>query len=569
MVSSLADALPEWLKVGNRVLLTSRPYGLDDEGLRRLGLTQAPLEPLPKQLQDLFIARWFHALDKPEQTKDLIATIREREYLAPLVENPMMLTALCILYDSGGKLPEDRYDLYRRIVNNVLFHRFRDEARQREPARARLEAIAYGMHVGDKDAPRESPAAEISYLEIERILRAFMAESPYEQRGRLEPVEQRDQLLNQSGVLIPKSKHRATFYHLSVQEFLAAERILHTEDDLLPIFRARSAIAEWRATLMFLFAGQIAAKTPRWGTEMLAKLIEDLIRCDLRIKLPSAAFIAEAIDLCVAKNYDVPMKLKKLLCGLAIKDDMDLQVRQALGLTLGRVGDPRIFDLSDPAGYVEIPPGTYPYGPKGEAIEITAPFQLGRYPVTNGQFVAFIDAGGYDKQEWWSEDGWNWLQGRKVVKPRFWSDGRWNAQNQPVVGVSFWEAEACSRWAGGRLPSDGEWEVAARGPNSLEYPWGNFWRDGICNTREAGLGVTSPVGLFPGARQADRTIDDLAGNVWEWCDTLYNSADRSSPSDRVLRGGAWNYDQAHANSLVRHNSKPFNRFDCVGFRVVR
>jgi hypothetical protein len=258
LLSGLADALPEWLKVGNRVLLTSRPYGLDEDGLRKLGLPQAPLEPLPRQLQDLFVARWFHALGKAEQTRGLIATIRERDDLGPLAENPMMLTALCVLWDSGGRLPEDRYELYRRIVDNVLFHRFRDAVR--EPARARLEVIAHGMHVGDRELPRETPAAEISCLEIDHILRAFAEDDQYKERGAVGPVARREELLTRSGLLLPRPGDRAAFYHLSVQEFLAASRILRTEDDLLPVFRARSAVAEWRPTLIFLFAARSAQR---------------------------------------------------------------------------------------------------------------------------------------------------------------------------------------------------------------------------------------------------------------------------------------------------------------------
>jgi hypothetical protein len=177
----------------------------------------------------------------------------------------MLLTALCVLYDSGGRLPEDRYQLYRRIVDNVLFHRFRDEVREREPARARLEAIALGMHEGETESPRLSPEAEISYLDIERLLRAFAAEDSSYERGRVEPVAQREDLLTRSGLLLPRPSDRAAFYHLSVQEFLAAERMLRTRDDLMPVFRERGAVAEWRPTLLFLFAGKIAAKTPRWG----------------------------------------------------------------------------------------------------------------------------------------------------------------------------------------------------------------------------------------------------------------------------------------------------------------
>ena len=383
LLTALANALPTWLKAGNRVLLTSRPYGLDEGGLRKLDLPQAPLELLPEPLQYLFVARWFHTLGKAEQTDGLMATLHERDDLGPLAENPMMLTALCVLWDSGGRLPEDRYELYRRIVGNVLFHRFRDEVRQREPARARLEVIAHSMHVGDRESPRESPAAEISYREIDHILRAFAAEDSYNERGAVGPVVRREELLTRSGLLLPRPGDRAAFYHLSVQEFLAAERILRTEDDLLPVIRTRGAVAGWRPTLIFLFAGRIGAKTPRWGTDLLVRLIRELDRGAVRASPAPAVFIAEALDLCLAKNYAVPEELKEAFRGVAlnaIEDEVELQARQALGLTLGRVGDPRITDLRDAQGnvdlraYVEVPAGTYPYGDEGRTVEIRQPF---------------------------------------------------------------------------------------------------------------------------------------------------------------------------------------------------
>jgi formylglycine-generating enzyme required for sulfatase activity len=577
VLTGLADALPAWLKAGNRVLLTSRPYGLDEDGLRKLGLPQAPLEPLPEPLQNLFVARWFHALGKAEQTDGLIATLRERDDLAPLAENAMMLTALCVLWETGGRLPEDRYELYRRIVGNVLFHRFRDEVRQREPARARLEAIAHGMHVGDRESPRESPAAEISSFEIDHILLTFAADDPYNERGAVEPVARREELLTRSGLLLPRPGDRAAFYHLSVQEFLAAERILRTEDDLLPVFRARSAVAGWRPTLIFLFAGRIGAKTPRWGTDLLARLIAELDRAAVKANPAPAVFIAEALDLCLAKNFAVPEELKEAFRGVAlnaIEDEVELQARHALGLTLGRVGDPRILDLRDARGnadlraYVAVPAGTYPYGEEGQAFEIRTPFWIGRYPVTNQQFAAFIAAGGYGDREWWSHEGWVWLEKQEAAEPRFWHDRRWNAPNQPVVGVSFWEAEAFCAWAGGRLPTEEEWEAAARGPKGLPYPWGDAWQDGICNTSEAGLGVTSPVGLFPRARPADRAIDDLAGNVWEWCASFYDRYNKDFPDARVLRGGSWGGDRDVARSAARGAGLPDARDGGIGFRVV-
>jgi hypothetical protein len=377
LLTGLAEALPIWLKAGNRVLLTSRPYGLDEDGLRKLGLLQTPLEPLPQPLQNLFVARWFHTLGKAQQANGLIASLRERDDLWPLAENPMMLTALCVLWDSGGRLPEDRYELYRRIVGNVLFHRFHDEVREREPARARLEVIAHGMHVGDPELPRASPAAEISYREIDRILRAFAADDVYNERGAVGPVARREELLTRSGLLLPRLGDRAAFYHLSVQEFLAAERILRTEDDLLPVFRARGAVAGWRPTPLFLFAGKIGAKTPRWGIDLLARLIAELDRVAVKANPAPAVFIAEALDLCFAKNYAVPEELKEAFRGVAlaaIEDEVVLQARNALGLTLGRVGDPRITDLRDAQGnvdlraYIEVPAETYLYGEEDRTV---------------------------------------------------------------------------------------------------------------------------------------------------------------------------------------------------------
>ncbi len=140
-----------------------------------------------------------------------------------------------------------------------------------------------------------------------------------------------------------------------------------------------------------------------------------------------------------------------------------------------------------------------------------------------------------------------------------------------MVGLSFWEAEACCAWAGGRLPQEEEWEATARGPHGFAYPWGNNWENGICNTVKAGLGVTSPVGLFPRARQSELGIEDLAGNVWEWCDGLYDlhDKDQKDPTGvRVLRGGSWDHHRDDARSARRGMFNPSGGDHGLGFRVV-
>jgi len=572
LLSGLADALPAWEKAGNRTLLTSRPYGLDEGWLARLGLARAPLEPLPEPLQKLFVTRWFHTLGKEELARQLLAAMPDRPDLAPLVETPLLLTAVCVLYDNGGRLPEDRYELYKSIVSLVLHSRYPGDAREREPVLRRLEAIAYGMHTGEPDGPkRKTPASEISWIEAERLLAHFANVNPSYEAGQVEPAVQREELLHRSGLLIPREGDRAAFYHLSLQEFLAAQRMVRISNDLDQVFRTRATVPEWRLTLLFLFAAQIAARDPEWGLELLMRLLAKQEPLSRRSNPALAVFVAEALDLCLAKGYRIPPPLAGQLRDLAvgaIENEVKLQARQTLGLILGQLRDPRIRDLRDPDAYVEVPAGIYPFGEEGGTVGIDAPFQLARYPVTNSQYRSFMEAGGYTKRRWWSEAGRAWLEKEKVTEPRYWHDRRFNAPNQPVVGISFFEAEAFAASAGGRLPTEQEWEAAARGAEGREYPWGERWQDGICNTAEAGLGLTSPVGLFPRAKTPEG-LEDMAGNVWEWCQSLYYEEEGGEPdAARVLRGGSWGYDQDGARCAVRVGIYPDNRDNYFGFRVV-
>jgi formylglycine-generating enzyme required for sulfatase activity len=120
--------------------------------------------------------------------------------------------------------------------------------------------------------------------------------------------------------------------------------------------------------------------------------------------------------------------------------------------------------------------------PDEQTITIPSPFWLSKYPVTNSQYAVFIQDGGYSRREFWSDEGWKWVQDNQIALPGRWRNADFNAPNQPVVGVSWWEAEAFCRWAGVVLPTEQQWEAAARGPAGLVYPWGDDWESGICNS---------------------------------------------------------------------------------------
>ena len=581
LLSGLAVAIQSWLKRGNRLLLTSRPYGLSNNQAKRLGLRQAAISVLDKPLQELFVQRWFHALEKPSSmAQSMLRHSSERGDLGELLENPMLLTALCVIYGEGGRLPQDKYDLYTRIIDNVLYNRYPSSKENIDPVRNRLAVIAHGMHTGKGlGEERKSPEAEVSYTEIERMLQAYRQESPETESGMDNAVLTREELLSLTGLLLPRGGNRAAFYHLSFQEFLAAERLLDLElegEGLYNIYIDRAPLNEWHPTLAFIFGGLLYKFTqPKRAVLLLNRLISSLDPRALDRQYRLAAAITDCLEIALAKGLQLQQELKhnfRGICLAAIEAEVSLGARQKLGLMLGQLGDPRVTDLRNREGYAEIPTGKYVYGDDRSAIRIAEPFLFSRYPVTNSQYKLFMDENGYENPRFWSEAGRHWLNDEKVLEPRYWHDRKWNGPNQPVVGVSFWEAEAFCAWAGGRLPTEQEWEAAARGPEGYEYPWGDKWENGICNGRESGLGVTSPVGLFPRSRSKPFNLEDMAGNVWEWCLTRVDDPDDiriDQSGRRVVRGGAWDLRPGSLRSASRYRDFPDSWSLDVGFRLAQ
>ncbi|MBL7040093.1 MAG: SUMF1/EgtB/PvdO family nonheme iron enzyme [Pirellulaceae bacterium] len=569
LIAGLIEAAADWQQPGNRLLVTSRPYGIDERQAHKLPLRHAPIREMDGALQELLVRRWFRILqDDAGEAERTAAHMRQhlaqRPELGELTANPMLLTSMCIIYDEGKRLPQDRHDLYERIVDNVLYNRYRNDPSELEMAREHLSVVAYDMHTGaGLGQQRTTPQAEASYKEVERSIETYHDESTVTFSGYANALKTRDELLQQSGLLLSRGDKKAGFYHFTFQDFLAARRLVDVERDrLFDVFCERAETAEWRNTLSFLFGSELANSRGQ-ATGLLNRVIERLTPDSLGL----AVVTADCLETMLGRNSrlrpEMEEKFRKI-CLAAIDNEVEIKARNTLGLALGRLGDPRVVgDLRERSAYVEIPAGEYAY--QDGTKSIGEPFLLSKYPVTNSQFAVFLAEDGYKQRAHWSKEGWEWKGTNGVTGPSYCRDTKWNAPNQPVVGVSFYEAEAFCQWAGGFLPSEQQWEAAARGPEGLEYPWGNDWEDGICNNSdEAGLGVTSPVGLFPRSRGRDFGLDDMAGNVWEWCSDLDT---RSYEDGRVLRGGSFDDLTGDVGSAVRYRTQPDNRNNNIGFRV--
>ncbi|MEQ0563333.1 ergothioneine biosynthesis protein EgtB [Amycolatopsis sp. NEAU-NG30] len=224
-------------------------------------------------------------------------------------------------------------------------------------------------------------------------------------------------------------------------------------------------------------------------------------------------------------------------------------------------------------------------------------FWLDTVPVTCGAYTQFLDSGGYDDERWWSPAGWAYRTEHSITAPRFWKreqDGWWRTRfgvyervpaDEPVVHVSYYEAEAYAAWAGRRLPTEAEWEKAARFDpatgRSRRYPWG----DDDPDTEHANLGQRhlrpAPVGAYP-AGASPTGVHQLIGDVWEWTSTDFHgypgfaafpyreySEVFFGPEYKVLRGGSFGTDAAAIRGTFRNWDYPIRRQIFAGFRTAR
>lgn len=207
-------------------------------------------------------------------------------------------------------------------------------------------------------------------------------------------------------------------------------------------------------------------------------------------------------------------------------------------------GQTRVWEKDDKV-MVYVPAGEFLYGDNKRKMHLDD-FWIDKTPVTNAEYKRFLDANPKHRVPSGSSDWakpYNWDETKRTYPA--------GKENHPVVLVSWDDAQAYAQWAGKRLPTEQEWEKAARGTDGREYPWG-AWQDGRANTEEAGIKGTSPVRQFSPLGDSPYSCVDMAGNVWEWTDSWWDE----KKEWRVLRGGSWYNDKLWSRCAARNRNYP-------------
>ena len=580
-----------------RMVVTSRPATYQGESVLS-GFAHASIEALGDEAIRTFLSHWCRALfpNEPEQAEshlgELSQALSSRYEIRRMARNPVMLTALAVVHWNEKRIPEQRADLYESIL--TWLSRSRQQLPHRvspERSLGLLQSLALAMHDHPQgrrvQAPRRCAAEAIApaWRELPETERIAAAERFLDQ-------EEKD-----SGIVVRRGTE-VRFWHLSFQEYLAA-RALAGLTDMRQHERILKRLyePEWREAVLLLAGilhGQGVDRVDSLFTAALDRLGDD---SSLRERARCAGLLGAVLrDLKPLQYQPADSRYEAVLDqALAIFDRERSQgtpIREAIEAAeaLGQAGDPRLEPAAQERNWVEIPAGEFWMGSQKEddsarhydpeAYEDESPvhqvyldaYRIGRYAVTVTEYARFVQEKGYEKEEHWQAKGFG-----QFSEPENWEEQQQHP-NRPVVGVSWYEASAYANWVGAQLPSEAQWERAARGESGGKYPWGDDEpRSDLLNC-DGNVGEPTPVGVYPRGCSPEG-IADLAGNVREWCrdwfeEEYYSKSPKRNPSGpekgsgRVLRGGAWSYVAWSCRASIRNHYRPSNRSDIIGFRLV-
>lgn len=492
--------------------------------------------------------------------------------LMVLARNPYMLLMLTSVYAEQGELPENRGELFQLFVNTLL-NRERIPAEEQASLTEGLARVAYEMQIrraNDEtgDALTVLPRVEAQTILGERLL--YLA----------------------GGASILSLGEQARFTHQLLQEYFAARYMdIEVRAGRLRADRIWPSDRWWERTnweeAAILLAGLYSddcSPVVEWVAEANPEVAA---QCVVR----GGAALAEATRERLRSKWIPRLSDLKL--------DTNPKARAAVGRALGLTG----WDNRKGVGVVrnanglalpdidlaEIPGGEFQYGHKGESDnppqKLTLPtFHISRYPVTFAQFQTFLDdPEGYANPRWFDSLA---ARGDKRRMSEQW----FKFANHPRENVNWHQAMTFCRWfswrMGGeydlekvaewavRLPTEFEWEKAARGTDGRIYPYKGDYDATKGNTDATGIGQTSPVGIFPNGA-SPYGVMDMSGNVCEWCLSAYINPALDARTEnvqardiRVLRGGSWRGGLVNARAVIRDGCNPADRLNYLGFRVV-
>ena len=571
---------------GVKVVFSSRPHGLEGAAIDRFGKRHVKILSLNMEQIEEFIKKWFYHIYAKSPSlggktaEGMISEIRTHSAIERLIDNPLMLTAICILYHDGKELPGQRAELYEKFVDNMLYRRFADP----ETVREFLMILAFEMHSkGVKGKDRD--------FAIGVLRKVYDRQDGEEVKNYRIRTERLFNDIEPDCGLLKLEDGEYQFWHLTFQEYLTARYIIDDSTNLVTGVDQYWG-DDWYNEVIKLYIGSLSIKNRNTANKIVEKVVNNNDEKPYKKWMLASRSL---IDLHKnRRNRDVLEKVRERLLEVMDGNVKPDELADA-GEILGWLGDTRNLEE-----FIKLPKGEYNLSQKTVTIK---PFEIGKFPVTNSWFEEFVKADGYKNSEYWSEEGERWLHYNKAEHPARWNDRKWKCPNSPVVGITWYEAHAFTRWLSAmdkdytyRLPNENEWEAVAAGTEGREYPWGDKWDKNRCNNGEIEINKISPVGIFIYGKTPDGVFD-MSGNVWEWTTSDYHSKntlkdyafdeemqkllDEKKIEDYikflgeknrelpVLRGGSWYDGSINCRCAYRYHNEPDHGHHGIGFRCAR
>ncbi|HEX2993563.1 MAG TPA: SUMF1/EgtB/PvdO family nonheme iron enzyme [Anaerolineales bacterium] len=610
------------MPMGNKLLLTSRIDSYRETPLMGDWAVYTLLD-FDSSAIEQFALRWCIAVEKathgdtPEaitnagrEQERLLLEINSKPRIAQLASKPLLLTILALIQRQRMKLPKSRIKLYDIYLETLIstWHQYRpinDLSNVQDYEYEEVVAILGPLALWLRE---ENPS---SWLVGEDKLIAWLT-NYYRHELGIPPLEARraahkfyNDIKLITNIFIEQGEGSVEFIHSTLGEALAAFGLANISlnlDESLDIVQKHILDSGWQEViLLYVETFGVLRSMPKVAGNIVGRILELSYTGENegRNVLVAGSCLEEVGEQGIGNS--VAEKVRQSLLDLLSQSSVLLTTRRDAGFLLGRIG----WQPDDLDKFISIKGGPFPKS--ANQTIVIEDFLMGKYPVTNAQFGRFIEDGGYQDETLWSREGISWLKEKftdesstlyvklvertKRTMPYFWHDPFWNNPLAPVVGINWFETEAYCKWLsrknGGHfcLPTEFEWEHAARGSENREYPWGNEYIHSIANTAEVWWIEKTPfnikqwlhtdsqsrknasttiVGQFPESNTPSG-ISDMAGNVWEWTNSWFDE----SQTYRVTRGGAWIGKNSYMRCTYRGRNAPINYSNYTGFRVVQ